>query len=234
MSNEYSERTRTAMSKLNEKAISFELIETLLKYIISLNQPGAVLIFMPGWNLISSLLKYLRETSFGSNQFILLPLHSQIPREEQYKVFEDTPPGKTKIIVSTNIAESSITINDVVYVIDCAKLKQKIFTARNNMTNYATVWASKANLAQRRGRAGRVRAGFCFCLISHARYERLENHGTPEIFRTPLLELALSIKLLQLGEVKDFLSRAIEPPPLDAVAEAEIALKEMDAFDEVW
>jgi len=66
--------------------IYFELIESLLKYIMSLNQPGAVLIFLPGWNLIVSLLKYLRETSFGGSQYILLPLHSQIPREEQYKV----------------------------------------------------------------------------------------------------------------------------------------------------
>jgi ATP-dependent RNA helicase A len=83
---EYSQKTVGTMSKLSEKQVSFEVIESLLRYIVSLNQPGAVLIFMPGWNLISSLLKYLRDTSFGSGQFILLPLHSQIPREEQYKV----------------------------------------------------------------------------------------------------------------------------------------------------
>lgn len=126
VSHEYSDKTRNSMKQMSEKALSFELIEHLIKYIVTLNQPGGILIFLPGWNLIVSLLKYLRDNPFlGSNKFILLPLHSQIPREDQYKVFEDVPNGKIKIIVSTNIAESSITINDIVYVIDCCKVKQK-------------------------------------------------------------------------------------------------------------
>jgi ATP-dependent RNA helicase A len=233
VSNDYSDKTRNAMKQLSEKSLSFELIESLIKYIRTLNQPGAILIFMPGWNLISALLKFMREDPVlgNSNEYILLPLHSQIAREEQYKVFEDPPAGITKIIVSTNIAESSITIHDIVFVIDSCKVKQKIFTSRNNLTNYATVYASKSNLDQRKGRAGRVRSGYAFFLVSRARYERLENHATPEIFRTPLLELALSIKLLRLGEIKEFLARAIEPPPLDAVTEAIIQLTEMDALD---
>lgn len=221
-----------AMSMIDERQISFELIADILRYCKQQQADAAVLVFLPGWNMIFALLKHLEaDPVFGNkDNFTILPLHSQIPKEDQGRVFRPALPGCMKVILSTNIAETSITINDVAFVIDTCKVKMKMFTAHNNMTNYATVFASKTNLEQRKGRAGRVQEGMCFHLISRERFKRLDQYSTPEIFRTPLHELALSIKLLKLGEITPFLNKAMEQPPIDAVVEAEVTLRNLGAL----
>ncbi|XP_018018357.1 ATP-dependent RNA helicase A [Hyalella azteca] len=229
---DYSSATIASLASISERDINFEVVEKILLYIRTLEVPGAVLIFLPGWNVIFSMMRALSQCpSLRGGLYVFLPLHSQLPREDQRRVFEPVPDGVTKIILATNIAETSITINDVVFVIDSCRAKMKLFTSHNNMTSYATVWASKTNLEQRKGRAGRVRPGYCFHLISRARFAQLDEHMTPEMFRTPLQEVALSIKLLRLGSIGEFLSKAIQAPPLDAVIEAEVSLRDMKCLD---
>ncbi|XP_065647336.1 ATP-dependent RNA helicase A protein isoform X3 [Hydra vulgaris] len=230
---EYSIQTKNVMAQISETEISNGLIVALLLHITSLENPGAILIFLPGWNAIFKLLGHLQQHQvFGSQKYLLIPLHSQIPRADQAKVFKPAPHGVQKIILSTNIAETSITIDDVVFVIDACKAKVKQFTSHNNMNNYSTLWASQSNLDQRKGRAGRVQPGFCFHLISKARYQKLAKYMIPEILRTPLHILVLSIKLLKLGKVVDILNKAMEPPAMDAVFDSLELLKEMKALEE--
>ncbi|VDL97470.1 unnamed protein product [Schistocephalus solidus] len=196
---EYPPLVARSLREMPEKEIPFTLIAGLLDHICAMNIEGAVLIFLPGWNVISTLKKFLQtHPRYSRAEYLILPLHSQVPREDQRIVFRPAPKG---IVLSTNIAESSITINDVVFVIDSCLARIKMFTARNNLTSYSTVWASKTNLEQRRGRAGRVQAGFAF-------------------------------HLCRLGDVSAFLKKAIQPPPLDAVIEAEYTLREMKALDQ--
>lgn len=111
-SDQYAPATRATMRTMSEKEISFELIESLLLYIRSLSCPGAVLIFLPGWNLIFMLAKHLQQHSeFGSQFYRILPLHSQIPREDQRRVFEPAPEGVTKVILDklfTNVMPLSL------------------------------------------------------------------------------------------------------------------------------
>lgn len=102
----------------------------------------------------------------------MLPLHSSLTSEEQQTIFQHPPPGIRKVIVATNIAETSITIDDVVYVVDCGKLRQKGYDAASRLETLQTHWTSKAAARQRRGRAGRVRPGVCYHLVPRKMHER--------------------------------------------------------------
>lgn len=97
-SGNYSEQTKNVLARMTEKEISFELLEALLLYIKNLNIHGAVLVFLPGWNLIFAMMRHLQQHSiFGGSQYRILPLHSQLPREDQKRVFEPVPPNVTKV-----------------------------------------------------------------------------------------------------------------------------------------
>lgn len=98
VADKFSVQTKNAMARMGEREISFELLEALLTYIKSQEIPGAVLVFLPGWNLIFAMMRHLQQHPvFGTSAYSILPLHSQIPREDQRKVFEPVPPYVTKV-----------------------------------------------------------------------------------------------------------------------------------------
>ncbi|XP_076959181.1 DExH-box ATP-dependent RNA helicase DExH7, chloroplastic-like [Bidens hawaiensis] len=171
----YSEQTQQNLKKLNEDVIDFDLLEDLICHVDETYPDGAILVFLPGVSEIHTLLDKLAASyQFrGAVSDWILPLHSSIASSEQKKVFLRPPDDIRKIIIATNIAETSITIDDVVYVIDCGKHKENRYNPRKKLSSMVEDWISRANARQRRGRAGRVKPGICFCLYTRYRFEKL-------------------------------------------------------------
>ncbi|GFY33088.1 3'-5' RNA helicase YTHDC2 [Trichonephila clavipes] len=138
-----------------------------------------------------------------------------------------------KPILSTNIAETSVTINDVVFVIDCGKVKEKSYDSLTGVTHLKAGWISKASAIQRRGRAGRCRPGLCYHLYSRARFNSFQKFQVAEILRVPIHELCLQAKLLAPpnAPIADFLAKAPDPPPFMVTRNAVTLLKTIDALD---
>ncbi len=123
---------------------------------------GGILIFLPGVAEINRACNALR----GIGSLHVLPLHASLETKEQRRVFAGAPHGKRKVVIATNVAETSITIDDIVAVIDSGRVKETSFDPQNNMRKLEETWASRAACKQRRGRAGRVQAGKCYKLYT--------------------------------------------------------------------
>ncbi|CAJ1977459.1 unnamed protein product [Sphenostylis stenocarpa] len=241
----YSPRTQESLSCWNPDCIGFSLIEYILCNICENERPGAVLVFMTGWDDISSLKeKLLTHTVLGDpNCVLLLTCHGSMASSEQRLIFEEPEDGVRKIVLTTNIAETSITINDVVFVLDCGKAKETSYDALNNTPCLLPTWISKVSAqqpyleisivlkGQRRGRAGRVQPGECYHLYPRCVYDAFAEYQLPEILRTPLQSLCLQIKSLRLGSISEFLSRALQSPEILAVQNAIEYLKIIGALD---
>uniref|UniRef100_A0A8C5BZN0 RNA helicase n=1 Tax=Gadus morhua TaxID=8049 RepID=A0A8C5BZN0_GADMO len=221
--------------------INMDLVESLLEWIVDGPHdypPGAVLVFMPGLAEIKMLYEQLQSNRMFNNRnksrCVVYPLHSSLSNEEQQAVFNRPPKDVTKIIISTNIAETSVTIDDVVYVIDSGKMKEKRYDASKSMESLEDSWVSRANALQRRGRAGRVASGICFHLFtSHCFEHQLSEQQLPEIQRVPLEQLCLRIKILDLfadRTLASVFSRLIEPPEPASVEAAEQRLQDLGAL----
>lgn len=131
---------------------------------------GGVLCFMSGAGEISQAIEAIKSSVRGNIN--VLPLHANLPPSEQTKVFIPSRAGVRKIVVATNVAETSITIPEITYVIDCGKVKETRFEPESSLTRLVEVWASRAACRQRRGRAGRTRAGHCYKLFTRFTEER--------------------------------------------------------------
>ncbi|KAG8530289.1 uncharacterized protein KY384_004791 [Bacidia gigantensis] len=210
--------------------INYDLIKSLVETIdLDLGSvvEGGVLIFLPGTFEINRTLQVLQSL----HQIHALPLHASLTPAEQRRVFPPAPKGKRKVIAATNVAETSITIEDIVAVIDTGKVKETSFDPQNNMVKLQEVWASRAACKQRRGRAGRVREGQCYKLYTKNAEAKMAERPEPEIRRVPLEQLCLSVRGMGIVDVPSFLASALTPPETTAVEGAMVLLARMGALD---
>ncbi|KAK4486617.1 hypothetical protein RD792_006868 [Penstemon davidsonii] len=231
---DYGPRARESLSCWNPDSIGFNLIEHVLCHISRNERPGAVLVFMTGWDDINTLKDQLQAHPLlgDPSKVLLLACHGSMASAEQKLIFDKPEDGVRKIVLATNMAETSITINDVVFVVDCGKAKETSYDALNNTPCLLPSWISKASARQRRGRAGRVQPGECYHLYPRCVHDAFADYQLPELLRTPLQSLCLQIKSLQLGSISDFLSKALQSPEPLSVQNAIDYLKMIGALDE--
>ncbi|KAL0344834.1 UNVERIFIED_CONTAM: DExH-box ATP-dependent RNA helicase DExH1 [Sesamum radiatum] len=230
----YSTSTRRSLEAWSGSQLDLGLVEATIEYICRHEGNGAILVFLTGWDDISKLHDKLKVNNIlgDTNKFLVLPLHGSMPTINQREIFDRPLPNVRKIVLATNIAESSITIDDVVYVVDCGKAKETSYDALNKLACLLPSWISKASAHQRRGRAGRVQPGVCYRLYPKMIHDAMPQYQLPEMLRTPLQELCLHIKSLQLGAISMFLSKALQPPDPLSVENAIELLKTIGALDD--
>jgi len=197
------------------------LVVEVAAWICKSKPAGAILIFCPGWHDIQKVMDglerhpNLRERS----KFRIIPLHGAVTTFDD-SVFRTPPQGVRKIVVATNVAETSLTIEDVIYVLDTGLLKEKAYDPHTKMSSLVPMSVSRANADQRRGRAGRCQPGICFRLYSSLYFQQMEAFQLPELLRTPLEEICLQVKLQKLGDPRLFLKNALEPPEPRSITSA--------------
>lgn len=215
---------------------SIALFSTLIAHVVETTSSGAILIFMPGLAEMQKISRTLiAEKPLGldfgdKTKFQVYQLHSLI-EEDQRAVFEESEPGVRKIILSTNIAETSVTIPDVTVVIDSGRLRRMEYDSTRRISELRTVYVSKSNLNQRAGRAGRVQAGDYYGLFHKDRISTLAPLPVPEMRLSDLADLGLTVRAQQNPvPIAEFLADAIEPPPREAVDAAVSDLTKLGAI----
>ncbi|BFY97868.1 hypothetical protein BsWGS_00907 [Bradybaena similaris] len=189
---------------------------------------GDLLIFLSGMSEIMAVVEAARAFAQQTKRWIVLPLHSSLSVEEQDKVFDIAPEGIRKCIVSTNIAETSVTIGGVRFIVDSGKVKEMSFDSKYKMQKLQEFWISRASAEQRKGRAGRTGPGVCFRLYRESDYNDFQDYTTPELQRVTLDSLILQMISLGLPDARKF--PFIEAPDMSSVENSIMFLKEQGAL----
>lgn len=187
---------------------------------------GDILVFLPGEREIREAAEVLRKRNRPGTVDIL-PLFARLSAEEQERVF--TSGGLRRIVLATNVAETSITVPGIRYVVDTGLARVKRYSYRNKVEQLLIEPVSKASANQRAGRCGRVANGICIRLFDEASWSRRPDYTDPEIMRSNLAAVILRMKSLKLGDVRDF--PFVQAPPARAIADGYAILAELNAID---
>lgn len=220
-----------------------DIIDAALERIIDIHTreplPGDVLVFLTGQETVESLLTLVEQyaTSLQKDpklssslpKLLVLPLYAALPSNMQQRVFQSTPKFTRKIILATNIAETSITVPGVRHVIDCGKSKRRLFRPSLNLDSLLTAPISRSSANQRSGRAGRDAPGHAYRLYTEADFYKLDQDTEPEILRCDLSQLVISLKSHGVDNLKDF--PLLTRPPKRALERAIVHLLQLQALD---
>ena len=204
-------------------------ISETVQRVLDNKEDGGILIFLPGEKIIKDCVYKLTHEPFGRRLFIL-PLYGRLAKEEQERVFADPPFGKKKVVISTNIAETSVTISDISTVIDSGLAKLNFYNPHTYTSSLIETTISKASANQRRGRAGRTHEGTCYRLYTRKDFDTRPMYTTEEIYRTDLSEVILRMSELGITDFFgfDFISR----PDHEGILGAIETLKLLGALEE--
>ncbi|KAM8793986.1 putative ATP-dependent RNA helicase DHX34 [Eudromia elegans] len=191
---------------------------------------GDLLVFLSGVAEIAAVQEAAQAYAARTQRWVVLPLHSTLSVAEQDKVFDVAPPGVRKCILSTNIAETSVTIDGVRFVLDSGKVKEMSYDPQGKLQRLQEFWISRASAEQRKGRAGRTGPGVCYRLYAESDYDAFAPYPVPEIQRVALDTLVLQMKSMGLGDPRAF--PFLEPPPASSLETAVRYLRAQGALDE--
>eukprot|EP01083_Nonionella_stella_P081646 225024_1 len=197
--------------------------------------PGDILLFLTGKEEIDTsceiLFERMRSLGKSAPPLVVLPVYSALPSEMQTKIFEPAPQGQRKCVVATNIAEASLTIDGIYYVVDPGFVKQKVYNAKLGMDSLVITPISQASANQRAGRAGRTGPGKCFRLYTESAYKNEMLECTvPEIQRTNLGNTVLMLKAMGINDMVNF--DFMDPPPIQTLISAMEQLYALNALDD--
>lgn len=204
-------------------------IEDTIGRVLDNREPGDILCFLPGEKIIKDCMRKLMNASFG-RKLHLVPLYGRLAKEEQERVFDSPPFGKKKVVISTNIAETSVTIAGITTVIDSGLAKLNHYNPRTYTSSLVETSVSKASCNQRKGRAGRTQPGTCYRLYPAQDFNQRQMYTTEEIYRTDLSEVVLRMSELGITDFQRF--DFISPPSYEGMAGAVETLRMLGALEE--